>query len=55
VLLRAARARIPIVQVPVRVVYPPEHQRVSHFHDVRDPARIVGRVLCTLATPRNVR
>jgi glycosyltransferase involved in cell wall biosynthesis len=55
VVLRAAREGMPIVQVPVRVVYPPRHERVTHFHAVRDPARIVGRVLCTLATPRNGR
>ena len=45
VILRAARAGWPIVQVPVRVIYPPRHQHVSHFHVVRDPARIVFRVL----------
>jgi hypothetical protein len=39
-----------IEQLPVRVIYPPEHERVSHFHPVRDPARIVVRVLYTVAT-----
>lgn len=48
--LRAARARVPIVEVPVRVYYPPEHLRVTHFHSVKDPARIVYRVVSTLAT-----
>jgi hypothetical protein len=47
VILRAARARWPIEQVPVRVVYPPEAERISHFHVVWDPARIVLRVLRT--------
>ena len=37
-------------EVPVRVIYPPESERVTHFHSVRDPARIVYRVLYTLAT-----
>jgi glycosyltransferase involved in cell wall biosynthesis len=50
--LRAARAGWPIVEVPVNVYYPPEHERVSHFHVVRDPARIVYRVVATLATTR---
>lgn len=50
VILRMARLRLPIVQEPVRVIYPPEEQRVSHFHSVRDPARIVRRVLWTVAT-----
>jgi glycosyltransferase involved in cell wall biosynthesis len=52
VILRAARAGWPIVEVPVRVIYPPEHERVSHFHVVRDPARIVFRVLHTFATAK---
>lgn len=55
VVLRAARAGWTIVQVPVRVYYPPEHERVSHFHAVYDPARIVGRVLVTMASPRGHR
>ena len=50
VILRAARAGWRIEQVPVRVIYPPESERVSHFHVVRDPARIVFRVLHTFAT-----
>jgi glycosyltransferase involved in cell wall biosynthesis len=50
--LRAARAGWRIVEVPVNVYYPPEHERVSHFHVVRDPARIVYRVVATLATTR---
>jgi glycosyltransferase involved in cell wall biosynthesis len=52
VILRAARAGWRIVETPVRVVYPPEHERVSHFHVVRDPARIVYRVLHTFATAK---
>ncbi len=52
VVLRAARAGWPIAQRPVRVLYPSD--RVSHFHVVRDPARIVGRVLVTLATAPRV-
>jgi len=47
ILLRAARLGHPIVELPVRVFYPPEHERVSHFHVVRDPAQIVARVLTT--------
>jgi glycosyltransferase involved in cell wall biosynthesis len=47
VILRAVRARWSIQQVPVRVIYPPEAERISHFHVVRDPTRIVCRVLRT--------
>jgi hypothetical protein len=52
VVMRAARARWAIAQVPVRVLYPPEAERVSHFDPVRDPARIVARVLATLIVAR---
>jgi hypothetical protein len=52
VILRAVRARWPITEVPVRVFYPPKAERVSHFHSVRDPARIVRRILFTVATSR---
>lgn len=45
VLLRAVHAGWELVEVPVHVVYPPP---TSHFHVVRDPARIVLRVLSTL-------
>jgi len=55
VILRAARAGWDIQHVPVRVIYPPEGERVSHFHSVRDPARIVVRVLHTFATAPRMR
>lgn len=51
-IVRAARRGIPIVEVPVQVIYPPKAQRVSHFHVVRDPARIVLRLLHTALTVR---
>jgi glycosyltransferase involved in cell wall biosynthesis len=50
VVLRAARAGWHIEQVPVRVLYPPD--RRTHFHVVRDPARIVYRVVRTLLSER---
>jgi glycosyltransferase involved in cell wall biosynthesis len=49
-ILRAVRQHWSVVETPVRVIYPPESERVTHFHNVRDPARIVYRVLYTLAT-----
>jgi hypothetical protein len=48
IILRAVATGMPIVQVPVAVVYPPEELRVSHFDRVRDPARIVAVVARTL-------
>jgi glycosyltransferase involved in cell wall biosynthesis len=50
VVLRAARAGHPIEQVAVRVLYPVPAERLSHFHVVHDPARIVLTVLSTLVT-----
>jgi glycosyltransferase involved in cell wall biosynthesis len=51
-LVRAARRGMSIVEVPVRVIYPPSEQRLSHFHSVRDPARIVARLVHTALTVR---
>jgi hypothetical protein len=47
VLLRAARRGAAIEQLPIRVVYPRPGERQTHFHSLRDPARIVARVLLT--------
>lgn len=49
-IVRAKRSGWEIVQVPVRVVYSAESGHASHFHVVRDPARIVGRVIHTVLT-----
>ena len=52
VIVRAVRRGLPLVEADVRVIYPPAGERVSHFHSVRDPARIVARLLHTAATTR---
>jgi hypothetical protein len=52
VILWAARAHVPIVQVPIRVHYPPEDQRLTHFRTRRDVPRIIVRVLRTLWSSR---
>ncbi|MEZ4374420.1 MAG: glycosyltransferase family 2 protein [Polyangiaceae bacterium] len=52
ILLRASRAAIPIIQVPIEVYYPPPGLRQTHFHVVKDPSRIVRRVLKTLVYTR---
>lgn len=49
VLLLAVLEQWPIVEVPIDVIYPPETERITHFHNVKDPARIVAAVLRTLA------
>jgi glycosyltransferase involved in cell wall biosynthesis len=54
VILRAVAGGVRIAEVPVRVIYPPENQRLTHFHSVRDPARIVLRVVKTLALTRGL-
>lgn len=52
VLLRAARAGMPLVGVPVEVFYPPVDERVSHYRPWRDTLRIIGIVLRVLAAGR---
>jgi glycosyltransferase involved in cell wall biosynthesis len=48
VVLRALAAGVPVVETPVRVIYPrPSHHR-SHFRRVADPARIVAAVVSTV-------
>jgi glycosyltransferase involved in cell wall biosynthesis len=48
IVLRALAAGLPVVEQPVAVVYPPPSERRSHFHPVRDPARIVTAVVRTV-------
>jgi glycosyltransferase involved in cell wall biosynthesis len=55
IILRAIAAAVPIVEVPIRVFYPPEKERVTHFDSVRDPMRIIGRVVKTLAATGGMR
>jgi glycosyltransferase involved in cell wall biosynthesis len=55
IILRAIAAGVRIVELPIRVIYPPEGERVTHFDSVRDPARIVMRVLETLVVTRGMR
>jgi glycosyltransferase involved in cell wall biosynthesis len=52
VIIRAAMTPIPIVELPIQVIYPPAEERISHFDSVRDPTKIVIRVLRTVASVR---
>jgi glycosyltransferase involved in cell wall biosynthesis len=45
ILLRAARAGVALVGVPVAVHYPPVAERVSHYRPAVDTARIIRTVL----------
>lgn len=55
-LVRAARRGMPIVEVPVEVIYPPKELRISHFRVVADPTRIVLRLVHTaLTVPKSPR
>jgi glycosyltransferase involved in cell wall biosynthesis len=49
IILRSIAAGVRLVEVPVRVFYPPPAERITHFDSVRDPARIIVRVVKTLA------
>jgi glycosyltransferase involved in cell wall biosynthesis len=55
IILRAIAAGVRVVEAPVRVLYPPEQERITHFDSVRDPARIVTRVVQTLVITRGMR
>ncbi len=55
VLIRGAAANMRFVELPIRVIYPPEEERISHFDSVRDPTKIVLRVLRTVASVRTKR
>jgi len=55
VILRAIAAGIEIVERPVRVFYPPEEERLTHFDSVKDPMRIIGAVVRTLVDLRRTR
>lgn len=50
ILLRAIWAGVEIVEEPIRVLYPDD--RVTHFHVVRDPWRIVRTVVVALSDRR---
>jgi hypothetical protein len=48
VILRALAAGMPVLEVPVAVVYPPPDETRTHFRSVRDPTLIVGTVVRTV-------
>jgi len=52
VVLRALAAGLPLVEVPVAVVYPPAGEQLSHFRRVVDPTRIVAAVVRTVVELR---
>jgi glycosyltransferase involved in cell wall biosynthesis len=52
VLIRAVRAGIPVISVPVRVWNPPPAERTSHFRGVADTTRIVFTVIGLLLRRR---
>ena len=51
VIFAAVRAKIPVVEVPVTVVYPPKHKRVTHYRAVKDTLHIVFRITYTILFP----
>ncbi|HHH11304.1 MAG TPA: glycosyltransferase family 2 protein [Sorangium sp.] len=52
IVILACASKMRVVEHPINVVYPPENERLSHFHPLRDPARIVSRVVRTVAITR---
>jgi len=52
IILLAVAADLPIVEVPIEVLYP--EGRTTHFDSVRDPMRVVRRVVKTLVSTRGI-
>lgn len=52
VVLRSLAAGLPLVEVPIAVMYPPHGQQLSHFRRVLDPTRIVATVVRTVVELR---
>lgn len=52
VILLAVAAKIPIKELPIEVLYPQD--RTTHFDSVKDPMRVIRRVLSTLQKTRMV-
>ena len=52
IILRAMASGVAVIEIPIEVIYPPEKERLSHFHSVRDPARIIRHVVGTLVETR---
>lgn len=52
IILLAIAAGVEVVEVPIRVVYPED--RTTHFDSVRDPMRVVRRVVATLVSTRGI-
>lgn len=52
IILLAIAAGVPIVEELTHVIYP--EQRITHFDSVRDPMRVIRRVVGTLARTRYV-
>jgi glycosyltransferase involved in cell wall biosynthesis len=52
VVLRSLAAGLPLVEVPIAVIYPPDGEQLSHFRRVLDPTRIVATVVRTVVELR---
>jgi|HubBroStandDraft_5_1064220.scaffolds.fasta_scaffold320739_1 glycosyltransferase involved in cell wall biosynthesis len=48
IILRALAAGLPLVEVPIGVLYPVASRQPSHFRRVADPVRIIGTVVRTV-------
>lgn len=52
VVLRALSAGLPVIEIPVTVVYPASGEGQSHFRGVIDPAKIVATIASTVVELR---
>ncbi len=52
IILLAIAAKMAIVEVPIRVIYPED--RTTHFDSVKDPMRVIRRVVKTMVSTRGI-
>jgi hypothetical protein len=51
VIFAAIRAKIPVVEAPVTVLYPPKHKHTTHYRAIKDTIHIVLRITVTVFFP----
>src|SRR5205814_6102148 len=51
IIFAAVRARVPVVEAPVVVVYPPQSKHTTHYRAFKDTVHIVLRITATVFFP----
>jgi hypothetical protein len=51
IIFAAMRARIPVIEAPVTVLYPPRNKHTTHYRAFKDTVHIVHRITVTILYP----